>query len=67
MVTAQQLEGLAREAHCLLPRVMPRKKRDGTVVLVLKFTGLAGRGEVEVARDATPAEALSALSAALVG
>lgn len=67
MVTSQQLEALAREAHCLLPRVMPRKKRDGTVVLVLKFTGLVGRSEVEVGQDATPAQALSAISAALVG
>ena len=66
-MTSLELEAIAREFKLLLPRVIPRKKRDGRVTFALKFHGIAGRSEVEIDQDATAEAAKAKISAAVVG
>lgn len=66
-MTSEELELLALKSGCRVPRVMPRKKREGDVCHVLLFNAKTGRKEVEVALDATPEAARAAIAAALVG
>jgi hypothetical protein len=66
-MTAEELEAIAFKAGCRLPRVMPRKKREGHVCHVLLFNAPTGRKEVEIALDATAEGAEAAIKAAVVG